>query len=333
MSPTSATSSTSPLPTLAKPLLSLASTVKSFSPATPPAINPSTPSRLTPGQVTNPVPGATQPVNGGPALPPAAPAAGSAPAPGADANAANGGPFTPTSVSVGNTVLPNQDPRLTGTQSAVDTASQSLANVDRTKLAQQMFDTFTQSTNPAYEASIRDATRAAAGAGRIGSGQLRTSYGNLANQRNLQLGTAQQQFMQDALEGSIGDQFNKVNALSGLEGQQYGEGADTNNQLRTERGYQTDLSQQAFNNALTQWRQRQADQQQKFGQGITTLGLADANNPAGTIAALGAQGVDPSILAILSSSLAQRQGSTGVTTPTPNGGTYNGSVPLPPGVS
>jgi hypothetical protein len=275
---------------------------------------------MTPGQVTNPVPGATQPAAGGPALPPAAPP----PGPGADANAANGGQFTPSNVAVGSTVLPNQDPRLTGTQSAVDTASQSLANVDRTKLAQSMFDTFAQSSNPAYEASLRDATRSAAGAGRIGSGQLRTSYGNLANQRNLQLDTAKQQFMQDALEGSIGDQFNKVNALSGLEGQQYGEGADTNNQLRTERGYQTDLGQQAFNDALTQYRQSQADQAQKFGQGATSAQLTTLMKQ---------QGVDPGTIAMLSSSLAQQQGTTGVRTPTPTGTFYPGGPALPPGVS
>jgi hypothetical protein len=308
------------LPALATPLVSMANTQQSVATANQPnpitnllnlraptlakaaGIAPTpTPTPVpnkTPGAVANPVPGATTSTQNQPIIPPPPPP-----------------PTTQTpGVEIGDTVLPSTSPRLAGTQSALDSATSSLAGVDRTKLAQQMFDTFAESTNPAYEASIRDATRAGAGAGRIGSGMLRTSYGDLADQRNRQLGTAQKQFMQDALEGSIGDQFNKVGALSGLEGQQYGEGVDANNQLRTERGYQTDLGQQAFTNALTQWRQQQADQGQAFGQQATTAQLIESMKSAG---------VDPSIIATLSSSMAQRPAATTRPTSTPTGTIVN----------
>jgi hypothetical protein len=290
---------------------------------TPAPANPQAPARipgggLTPGAVANPVPGATTPTNNLPTLPPPPPA---------PTTQTPGAPFTPGDVATGSTVLPNGGQRLNETQGAVDSAASGLAGVDRTKLAQQMFDTFAQSTQPAYDASLRDATRYAAGAGRIGSGDLRTSYGNLANQRNQQLSTAQQQLTENALEGSIGDQFNKVSALAGLEGQQYGEGVDTNNQLRTERGYQTGLGQQAFDNAMTQWRQQQQDQGQAFGQSATTAQL---------LASLKQSGVDPSIIATLSGSLAQKANtapSAGASTPIPPGYIYNGrSASLPPNV-
>jgi hypothetical protein len=268
------------------------------------------PSGLTPGAVPNPVPGATTPTNNLPTLPPPPPAPTTQ---------------TPAGIQIGDAVMPGASPRLAGTQGAVDSAASGLAGVDRTKLAQQMFDTFTEATNPAYEASIRDATRAGAGAGRIGSGQLRTSYGNLADQRNRQLSTAQQQFMENALEGSIGDQFNKVSALSGLEGQQYGEGVDSNNQLRTERGYQTGLGQQAFENAMAQWRQQQSDQGQQFGQSATTAQL---------LASLKQSGVDPSIIATLSKSLGSQApaGGTSTAPSIPPGYIYNGGAAIPSNV-
>jgi hypothetical protein len=326
------------LPGLATPLVSMANTQQSVATANPNPINsflskfapsvakaagiqptptpaptnaaaPSAPGGgLTPSAVANPVPGATTSTQNQPTIPPPPP----------PPTTQTSGQYTPGDVAIGSTVLPNGSPRLGATQGALDSAASSLAGVDRTKLAQQMFDTFAQSTQPAYDASLRDATRYAAGAGRIGSGQLRTSYGNLADQRNRQLSTAQQQLTENALEGSIGDQFNKVSALSGLEGQQYGEGQDANNQLRAERGYQTGLGQQAFENAMAQWRQQQSDQGQAFGQSATQAQL---------IASLKQAGVDPSIIATLSKSIGS-QPSTGTarapSTPIPPGYIYDG---------
>jgi len=105
------------------------------------------------------------------------------------------------------------------------------AMLDRFGLAQQQFDTFANATTPAYQAALRDATRAAAGAGRLGSGMLRTSYGDLANQRNLQLDTQRENLFQNALQGSVGDaqtQFQDLlasqNQLAGMQNQAFNQG-------------------------------------------------------------------------------------------------------------
>jgi len=124
------------------------------------------------------------------------------------------------------------------------------AMLDRFALANQQFDTFANATSPQYQAALRDATRAAAGAGRLGSGMLRTSYGDLANQRNQQLDTQRENLFQNALLGSVNDaqtQFQDLlqsqNQLSGMQNQAFNQGV-TGAQL------QEALTSGAFNRAL-----------------------------------------------------------------------------------
>ncbi len=92
---------------------------------------------------------------------------------------------------------------------------------NRLQLAQTAFDTFANSTAPQYQADLRSATQQAAGNGQEGSGQIRTTYGNLANQRALALDTERQNLINSAITGTIADQ----QANRGLDIQQYG--ADT----------------------------------------------------------------------------------------------------------
>jgi hypothetical protein len=227
-----------------------------------------------------------------------------------DGSAAN--PYTANNVAIGSTILPNADPRLTALQGLVDSSASTLGNVDRTQIAQQLFDQFNTSTAPAYQAALRSATQAAAGTGRIGSGMLRTSYGDLANQRDQQLQTAQQGFMTDALNGTIQDNLNNVNALSGLEGQQFGEQTTNNNQLDQQQQNQNSLEEQAFDRALEQYQLQQQSTQQQFNNGVTLTNLGSSGNPADYITQMAAQlGVDPSALA----SLASQLGSSSVTSP------------------
>jgi len=124
------------------------------------------------------------------------------------------------------------------------------AMLDRFALANQQFDTFANATSPQYQAALRDATRSAAGAGRLGSGMLRTSYGDLANQRNQQLDTQRENLFQNALLGSVNDaqtQFQDLlqsqNQLSGMQNQAFNQGV-TGAQL------QEALTSGAFNRAL-----------------------------------------------------------------------------------
>ena len=201
-------------------------------------------------------------------------------------SAAPAGAYTDRDVQIGSTVLPNTDPRLAGVQSLVDKAAQGLAGVDRVQLAKDMFKTFASEADPVYQASLRDAMHAGAAGGQVGSGQLRTHFGDLALQHARDLQNEQDRLIQGATEGSIADQFNKLGALSGLAGQQFGEGAQTRNELRNERGYQGSLDQQAFERAM---------------QGYE---LGSQGNPADDLLAEArARGASPSEIAELAKSL------------------------------
>ena len=81
---------------------------------------------------------------------------------------------------------------------------------DRFKLAQERFATFANSTEPAYQAALRDANRMGAAQGRLGSGDLRTSFGDLALNRSRDLMNSRDNLFQNALEGTIGDAWNGI---------------------------------------------------------------------------------------------------------------------------
>lgn len=104
--------------------------------------------------------------------------------------------------------------------------------VDRLGLANQYFDQYAESTNPAYEQTLRAATQRAAANGILGSGMLTNTYGDVASQRAHELDLERRGFLTDALQGTIADN------------------AANRDELRTERGYQSQTSQDAINQAL-----------------------------------------------------------------------------------
>lgn len=146
-------------------------------------------------------------------------------------------------------------------QSLVGQAITPNQGVDRYGIAQQQFQNFADQSNPVYAGALKQATSAGAAAGNLGSGQLRTSYGDLANQRNQQLQQAQSGFLTDALNGSIQDAYNNV----GIAQQQ--------------QQYQAGQNQQQFGNNLATVQQNQANQGQAFNQNYQTqqLGLQGQN--------------------------------------------------------
>jgi hypothetical protein len=220
------------------------------------------------------------------------------------ANGSPSAPFTDANVQIDSTVLPNASPRLAGVQGMVDNAYNNVANVDRVKLGEDIFDQFSKSTDPAYKLALRRAGISAAGAGRIGSGQLRTSIGDLASTRAQQLDLAKRGFMSDALSGSIEDSFRKAGLLSGLEGQLYGQDAATRGELRGERGYQGSLEQQAFERALGQYQQEQNDVKDRFARGATEQQIGATGNPADYYAEMARQlNVDPTTLMLLTNAM------------------------------
>lgn len=144
------------------------------------------------------------------------------------------------------------------------------ATADRYAIAQQRWDQFQQSTDPAYQAVLRQANRYGAAQGRLGSGSLRTEFGNLANLRNQQLDTAREGFLTNALEGSIDDVWKSLSlaerqqAFQNMQQQQaWRQGLDQFQAGQTSNPYgaQTDLAgmygnagQQAGNALTEYWR-------------------------------------------------------------------------------
>lgn len=124
---------------------------------------------------------------------------------------------------------------------------------DRFKIAQDRFNTFVESTDPQYKAALRDANRYGAATGRLGSGDLRTDFGNLAGQRDLQLRTQQNTFMQNALDGTIDDQFRDIGIAQqqqGFQNQQQQQAFE--NELRR-LGFSEDMINSAFGRAMQQY--------------------------------------------------------------------------------
>jgi hypothetical protein len=201
--------------------------------------------------------------------------------------------------------LPNADPNLQAVQSDVTSAANTLGDTNPTDIATQEYQTFAAQTDPSYQLALQQANQQGAAEGTEGSGQLRTSYGNLANQRNLQLEGEQQTLMQQALQGTEADQTANLSALTSTQNADVSAESTANQQLDEQQTYQTQLSEQAFTNALQQYEAEQAAQQQSFNQGATLTELGDAGNPATIIAALASEyGLDPTTAA----SLAQQMG-------------------------
>lgn len=84
------------------------------------------------------------------------------------------------------------------------------AGVDRIGLAQKAWETSQAQSAPAYEASLRQAKQQAAGVGQLGSGQLRTQLGDLALQRGRDMDAERQRLMNEAITGSIADQYQNI---------------------------------------------------------------------------------------------------------------------------
>lgn len=136
------------------------------------------------------------------------------------------------------------------------------AGVDRLALAKSNFENFRTSTEPEYQAELRDASQQAAGAGQIGSGMARGRLGDIGTARATQLQANQTQNLNNATEGSIGDSYNNI----GIAQQQ--------------QGFQNSQQQQAFQQQLEQQQLEEMLRNGQFGRSATTLGLGDQGNPS-----------------------------------------------------
>lgn len=122
---------------------------------------------------------------------------------------------------------------------------------DRLAFANQRFDQFMSDSAPQVEAQRRDLLKNGAAMGRVGSGMLRTSFGDLASELNRQATNERSRLFTNAAEGSIGDQQNNRAELRGERDYQVGQEASAFNRGRQERFDQEDLLNSGFNRDVT----------------------------------------------------------------------------------
>lgn len=237
----------------------------------------------TTGQGMIPVPGGVQPITAA-NVPSYAPG----PAPSVPNTTAPVTPYGPGHDLIGSQINPTVDPRLAGTQGAVDAARLGLTGgPDRTQLAQNAFNDFLTNSQSAFDRNARQITQRAAAGGRTGSGMYGSDLvdlGTAANRDRLQEANRLASGLADSTRN---DQFNTLSALSGLEGQQYGQGLGSRNELRGERGFQVGQRDQATQDAVNQRLLEEQLLNGQFGrdQQITNdlINVGYGGNPAGTI--------------------------------------------------
>lgn len=145
----------------------------------------------------------------------------------------------------------------------------------RIDLANQAVETSAKATDPYYQKSLRDAVSTAAGAGRLGSGMLRTSLGDLARNRALELDTLRSNAINTATNSAIDDAFRERDqGLAAEQLQLSGELGRGNLGIAQQ---QANTSQTSALGNLELAKSAQANQASQFGQ---TLDLQKAGQAA-----------------------------------------------------
>lgn len=204
-------------------------------------------------------------------------------------------PFGPGNDLVGTQINPMATPRLQGTMGAVDAATQALAGApDRQQLAGDYFQSLLAQAQPQFEQNLRSITQRNAATGRLGSGMYGSDLVDAATGYQRNLTNAAADLAYNTGSQAFSDRLSGLGALSGLEAQQFGQGAAQRDELRGERGYQYGLGQNAIDRNVQQQQLQDYLLNSAFGrdqQRIDTLaGLGfGGGTPAGTY--LGASGM------------------------------------------
>ena len=255
-----------------------------------PPTQPSGPTPITPG-----IPGIVPPGEGPTPITPSvgptqAPSAGGRP------ETSNFGSQAITQFDRENNLISSQinplaTDRLRGTRGAVDEAAQAFGTAapDRGELARREFARFREEDEPNFQARVRDIGRNAATFGRIGSGVTTTRLGDLGLERERDINRRFESLSDRAAGQTLGDRFQQLSGLAGLEAQQSGQGFRERGELRGERGFQEGLDRRGVEDQIRQrllenqeqgtaFDQQFAQQnllgQQSFGQSPIELALA-----------------------------------------------------------
>lgn len=190
---------------------------------------------------------------GAPSTPtaPSAPTAGATPSAPASPTTGNPLPTIPLPTSSASENSATLTPTTPSTALTNDTIAAG-PSTDRFGIAQTELNDFINQTNPAYDASLRDANRYAAANGQEGSGILNNSLGDLASQRQQALTSERDNVLGTALNSSIDDAYKNIGIDQQQQQFQAGQQSTAFNQAESTQQLSDAETQQQFSNALQQ---------------------------------------------------------------------------------
>ena len=133
---------------------------------------------------------------------------------------------------------------------------------DRFKVAQSELENWNKTSDPQFQADLRDAMRKAAAGGALGSGMLQTSLGDITANRELQRQGMGTSFLNNALTGSIQDAKDRA-ALA-----------------ERQQGFQADQQRTAFGQGVTEAQLNEALTNGAFQRALQQLVAGSNGNPA-----------------------------------------------------
>lgn len=168
------------------------------------------------------------------------PAGGGAPAPSLPGGMSE---FGPGNDLISTQINPGQDD---ATAALVNRLRDEVATgPDRGELAGRTLQQLERESAPGFDAALRKIGQRAATFGRIGSGMVNTQLMDALTMREHEMSNARERASLDAADRTLGDRLNRLGAVAGLEGQRFGQGLTSRDELRGERGYQYGLSRDA----------------------------------------------------------------------------------------
>lgn len=182
---------------------------------------------------------------------------------------------------------------------------------DRFAIAKQQYDDWQAQTDPQFQAAERDRIRYAAAGGAIGQGATATSINDIEAQREADMRTKRDTFLNDALTGSIADQYQNIGIAQQQQGVQIGQQNTAFNQqvtvqqlMDSEQGQQWQMQmqamgfnaqqiQQAFENQVKTQQLSDSEQAQQFYQAYQQYAAGNIGDPAAFLQWLAGQYARP----------------------------------------
>lgn len=229
-------SSVTPMPTSVSPATPVGA------PVTPPPAPTAPPPAAAPAPQAAP-PAAPPPVA---ATTPAAPAAAT-PSPVAAAPTSQ---VSPEDNLIATQFNPADNPRLQAVQAALDEKLGGLEGPDRGQIAQDLFKSTMEQTADERARGIRQISEKAGALGRIGSGKVSTELGDLEERLQQQQTRALRELSAGAAGETLQDRLKALGGTADIESLLSGEGRAKRGELREERGFQRDLSQDPIRQRL-----------------------------------------------------------------------------------